>query len=149
MKRLLLTIVAIVAITLSAAAQGLQDIQSTSWYGGPGKSYIDRSTLNTRAQNYHFIINEKNSDIRLCIRKDGKKAWYSFNGGVHFMGLYDQSITQSEKKIIDKDKKKKKNSSLSNSAKNANTISSSVRERHWPSLADIIICSYQQKEVSL
>ena len=36
------------------------------------------------------------------------------------MGLYDQSITQSEKKIIDKDKKKKKNSSLSNSARNAN-----------------------------
>ncbi len=86
MKRLLLTIVALVAITLSAAAQGLQDIQS---------------------------------DIRLCIRKDGKKAWYSFNGGVHFMGLYDQSITQSEKKIIDKEKKKKKNSSLNNSARNA------------------------------
>lgn len=119
MKKTLFMLVAFVAITLSAAAQGLQDIQSTSWYGGPGKSYIDRSTLNTRAQNYHFIINEKNSDIRLCIRKDGKKAWYSFNGGVHFMGLYDQSITQSEKKIIDKDKKKKKNSSLSNSARNA------------------------------
>ena len=62
MKRLLLTIVAIAAITLSAAAQGLQDIQSTSWYGGPGKSYIDRSTLNTRAQRYNFIINDKNSD---------------------------------------------------------------------------------------
>ena len=85
-----------------------------------------------------------------CHVWDGKKAWYSFNGGVHFMGLYDQSITQSEKKIIDKEKKKNKNSSLSNSARNANnTISSSVRERHWPSLADIIICSYQQKEVSL
>ena len=109
----------LVAITLSAAAQGLQDIQSTSWYGGPGKSYIDRSTLNTRAQRYNFIINDKNSDIRLCIRKDGKKAWYSFNGGVHFMGYYDQSITQSEKKIIDKEKKKKKNSSLNNSARNA------------------------------
>ena len=119
MKRLLLTIVAFAAITLSAAAQGLQDIQSTSWYGGPGKSYIDRSTLNTRAQRYNFIINDKNSDIRLCIRKDGKKAWYSFNGGVHFMGYYDQSITQSEKKIIDKEKKKNKNSSLSNSARNA------------------------------
>ena len=100
-------LVAFAALTLSAAAQGLQDIQSTSWYGGPGKSYIDRSTLNTRAQKYNFIINDKNSDIRLCIRKDGKKAWYSFNGGVHFMGYYDQSITQSEKKIIDKEKKKK------------------------------------------
>ena len=35
------------------------------------------------------------------------------------MGYYDQSITQSEKKIIDKEKKKNKNSSLSNSARNA------------------------------
>ena len=25
-----------------------------------------------------------------CHVWDGKKAWYSFNGGVHFMGLYDQ-----------------------------------------------------------
>ena len=85
--------------TLSAAAQGLQDIQSTSWYGGPGKSYVDRATLDSRAENYHFIINESNSDIHLCIRKDGRKAWYSFNGGVHFMGYYEESITNSEKKI--------------------------------------------------
>ncbi len=99
MKRILLTIVAIAAITLSAAAQGLQDIQSTSWYGGPGKSYVDRATLDSRAENYHFIINESNSDIHLCIRKDGRKAWYSFNGGVHFMGYYEESITNSEKKI--------------------------------------------------
>ena len=54
-----------------------------------------------------------------CHVWDGKKAWYSFNGGVHFMGYYDQNITQSEKKIIDKEKKKKKNSSLNNSARNA------------------------------
>ena len=87
MKRILLTIVAIAAITLSAAAQGLQDIQSTSWYGGPSKSYVDRAT----------------SDIHLCIRKDGRKAWYSFNGGVHFMGYYEESITNSEKKILDKE----------------------------------------------
>ncbi|MDY6437501.1 MAG: hypothetical protein SPK85_00095 [Prevotella sp.] len=103
MKRILLTIVAIAAITLSAVAQGLQDIQSTSWYGGPGKSYVDRATLDSRAENYHFIINESNSDIHLCIRKDGRKAWYSFNGGVHFMGYYEESITNSEKKILDKE----------------------------------------------
>lgn len=103
MKRILLTIAAFVAITLSTAAQGLQDIQSTSWYGGPGKSYVDRATLDKRAQNYHFIINESNSDIKLCIRKDGRKAWYSFNGGVHFMGYYEESITNSEKKILDKE----------------------------------------------
>ena len=103
MKRILLTIVAIAAITLSAAAQGLQDIQSTSWYGGHGKSYVDRATLDSRAENYHFIINESNSDIHLCIRKDGRKAWYSFNGGVHFMGYYEESITNSEKKILDKE----------------------------------------------
>ena len=103
MKRILLTIVAIAAITLSTAAQGLQDIQSTSWYGGHGKSYVDRATLDSRAENYHFIINESNSDIHLCIRKDGRKAWYSFNGGVHFMGYYEESITNSEKKILDKE----------------------------------------------
>ena len=103
MKRILLSIVAIAAITLSAAAQGLQDIQSTSWYGGHGKSYVDRATLDSRAENYHFIINESNSDIHLCIRKDGRKAWYSFNGGVHFMGYYEESITNSEKKILDKE----------------------------------------------
>ena len=103
MKRILLTIVAIAAITLRAAAQGLQDIQSTSWYGGPGKSYVDRATLDSRAENCLFTVNDKNSDIRLCVRKDGRKAWYSFNGGVHFMGYYEESITNSEKKILDKE----------------------------------------------
>ena len=103
MKRILLTIAAFVAITLSAAAQGLQDIQSTSWYGGPGKSYVDRATLDSRAENCLFTVNDKNSDIRLCVRKDGRKAWYSFNGGVHFMGYYEESITNSEKKILDKE----------------------------------------------
>ena len=103
MKRILLTIAAFVAITLSAAAQRLQDIQSTSWYGGPGKSYVDRATLDSRAENCLFTVNDKNSDIRLCVRKDGRKAWYSFNGGVHFMGYYEESITNSEKKILDKE----------------------------------------------
>lgn len=107
MKRFLLTIVAIAAFTLCASAQGLADIQSYSWTGGPGKSYVDRSTLDRRAQNYHFIINDDSSDIKLCIRKDGKKAWYSFVGGVHFMAFYDEAITKSEKKIIDKKKKPK------------------------------------------
>ena len=103
MKRILLTIVAIAAITLSAAAQGLQDIQSTSWYGGHGKSYVDRATLDSRAENCLFTVNDKNSDIRLCVRKDGRKAWYSFNGAVHFMGYYEESITNSEKIILDKE----------------------------------------------
>ena len=107
MKKLLLTLMALVAMTMSANAQGMKDINTWTWTGGPGKSYVDRATLDNRANRYHFIINDANSDIRLCIRKDGKKAWYSFNGGVHFMGFYDESITKSEKKIIDKKKKNK------------------------------------------
>ena len=107
MKRLLFAALLLAATTLGASAQGLADINTWSWTGGPGKSYVDRSTLDRRAQNYRSIINDANSDIKLCIRKDGKKAWYSFNGGVHFMAYYDEAITSSEKKIIDKKKKAK------------------------------------------
>ena len=74
MKRILLTIVAIAAITLSTAAQGLQDIQSTSWYGGPSKSYVDRATLDERAQNYHFIINEANGATKRYGVPEGKRG---------------------------------------------------------------------------
>ena len=94
-------------MTLSVSAQGLQNIKTWTWTGGHGKSYVDRSTLDRRANTYHSIINDKNSDIKLCIRKDGKKAWYSFNGGVHFMAFYDEAITLSEKAILDKRKKTK------------------------------------------
>ncbi len=107
MKKILVTLVALVAMTLSVSAQGLQNINTWTWTGGPGKSYVDRSTLDRRANTYHSIINDKNSDIKLCIRKDGKKAWYSFNGGVHFMAFYDEAITLSEKAILDKRKKTK------------------------------------------
>ena len=107
MKRLLFAALLLAATTLGASAQGLADINTWSWTGGPGKSYVDRSTLDRRAQNYRSIINDANSDIKLCIRKDGKKAWYSFNGGVHFMAYYDEAINSSEKKIIDKKKKAK------------------------------------------
>ena len=107
MKKILVTLVALVAMTLSVSAQGLQNIKTWTWSGGPGKSYVDRATLDRRSQSYHNIINDKSSDIKLCIRKDGKKAWYSFNGGVHFMAFYDEAITLSEKAILDKRKKTK------------------------------------------
>lgn len=104
MKRILLSIVALVAITLSTSAQGLADIKTWEWVGGPGKSYVDKATLDSRSENFNSIINDANSDIKLCIRrKDDRKAWYSFNGGVHFMAFYDEAITESEKKLLDKE----------------------------------------------
>ena len=104
MKRILLIIMAIAAITFSASAQGLADIKSWEWVGGPGKSYVDKATLDSRAENFNSIINDSNSDIKLCIRrKDDRKAWYSFNGGVHFMAFYEEAITASEKKLLDKE----------------------------------------------
>lgn len=104
MKRLLLIFVALVAISLGTTAQGLSDIQTWTWTGGSGKSYVDKATLDRRAENFNSIVNDSNSDIKLCVRKDGRKAWYSFNGGVHFMAYYEEAITQSEKKILDKEK---------------------------------------------
>jgi hypothetical protein len=102
MKKILLTLVACAAITLSANAQG----GPRKWVGGPTKSYVDRSTLDKRAQQYHFIINDKSSDVYLS-EKNGKKCWFGGAIGKDFMGWYDECITRSEKKILDKNKKSK------------------------------------------
>ena len=71
MKKLLLTLVALFAMSMSVCAQEGPKI----WQGGPGKKYVDRSTLKKRALNYHFIINDKSSDVYLAKYK-GKKCWY-------------------------------------------------------------------------
>ncbi len=99
MKKFLLTALAFVAFAMSVNAQ--------SYYGGPNKSYVDRSTLYKRAQNYQAIINDKNSDVKLTT-KNGKKAWFGLGGS--FLGYYDDCITESEKKILDKEGFKKKES---------------------------------------
>ena len=65
MKKILVTLVALVAMTLSVSAQGLQNIKTWTWTGGHGKSYVDRSTLDRRANTYHSIINDKNSECSL------------------------------------------------------------------------------------
>ena len=99
MKKFLLTALAFVAFAVSVNAQ--------SYYGGPTKSYVDRKTLYDRAANYVNIINDKNSDVKLST-KNGKKAWFGLGGS--FLGWYDESITESEKKILDKEGYKKENS---------------------------------------
>ena len=98
MKKLLLTLMALVAMAINANAQE----GPTLWHGGPGKSYVDRSTLKERAMNYNFIINDKSSDIYLAKYK-GKKCWYGGATGRDNMGYYDESITYSEKEIIEKE----------------------------------------------
>ena len=98
MKKLLLTLMALVAMTMSAYAQE----GPTHWRGGPGKKYVDRSTLKERALNYHFIINDKSSDVYLANYK-GRKCWYGGATGRDNMGYYDESITYSEKEIIEKE----------------------------------------------
>ena len=102
--------VAFAAITLSANAQG----GPKHWTGGPTKSYVDRATLDKRSKQYHFIINEKSSDVYLST-KNGKKCWFGGATGKDFMGYYDECITMSEKKILDQ--KKKNNTKVSNNVK--------------------------------
>ena len=99
MKKLLLTLVALFAMSMSVCAQEGPKL----WQGGPGKKYVDRSTLKERAMNYHFIINDKSSDVYLAKYK-GKKCWYGGATGKDNLGLYDESITYSEKEIIKKEK---------------------------------------------
>lgn len=102
MKKFLLTLVACATITLSASAQG----GPRHWVGGTGKSYVDRATLDRRAKQYHFIINDQSRDVYLS-EKNGKKCWFGGATGKDFMGYYDECITSSEKKILDKNKKMK------------------------------------------
>jgi len=99
MRKVLLTLVALFAMSMSVCAQEGPKL----WQGGPGKKYVDRSTLKERAMNYHFIINDKSSDIYLAKYK-GKKCWYGGATGKDNLGLYDESITYSEKEIIKKEK---------------------------------------------
>lgn len=96
MRKLLMTLLACAAITLSAKAQE----GPTIWHGGPGKKYVDRSTLKERALNYYFIINDKSSDVYLAKYK-GKKCWFGGATGRDNMGYFDESITYSEKAIIE------------------------------------------------
>jgi hypothetical protein len=98
MKKILLTFVALVAMSMSVCAQE----GPTLWHGGPGKKYVDRSTLKERAMNYHFIINDKSSDVYLAKYKGGK-CWFGGATGKDNMGYYDESITYSEKEIIEKE----------------------------------------------
>jgi hypothetical protein len=99
MRKVLLTLVALFAMSMSVCAQEGPKL----WQGGPGKKYVDRSTLKERAMNYHFIINDKSSDVYLAKYK-GKKCWYGGATGKDNLGLYDESITYSEKEIIKKEK---------------------------------------------
>lgn len=99
MTKVLLTLVALFAMSMSVCAQEGPKL----WQGGPGKKYVDRSTLKQRAMNYHFIINDKSSDVYLAKYK-GKKCWYGGATGKDNLGLYDESITYSEKEIIKKEK---------------------------------------------
>lgn len=98
MKKILLTFVALVAMSMSVCAQEGPKL----WQGGPGKKYVDRSTLKERAMNYHFIINDKSSDVYLAKYK-GRKCWYGGATGRDNMGYYDEAITYSEKAIIEKE----------------------------------------------
>lgn len=99
MRKVLLTLVALFAMSMSVCAQEGPKL----WQGGPGKKYVDRSTLKERAMNYHFIINDKSSDVYLAKYK-GKKCWYGGATGKDNLGLYNESITYSEKEIIKKEK---------------------------------------------
>jgi hypothetical protein len=99
MRKVLLTLVALFAMSMSVCAQEGPKL----WQGGSGKKYVDRSTLKERAMNYHFIINDKSSDVYLAKYK-GKKCWYGGATGKDNLGLYDESITYSEKEIIKKEK---------------------------------------------
>lgn len=99
MRKVLLTLVALFAMSMSICAQEGPKL----WQGGPGKKYVDRSTLKQRALNYHFIINDKSSDVYLAKYK-GKKCWYGGATGKDNLGLFDESITYSEKEIIKKEK---------------------------------------------
>lgn len=99
MRKVLLTLVALFAMSMSVCAQEGPKL----WQGGPDKKYVDRSTLKERAMNYHFIINDKSSDVYLAKYK-GKKCWYGGATGKDNLGLYDESITYSEKEIIKKEK---------------------------------------------
>ena len=85
MKKLLLTLVALFAMSMSVCAQEGPKI----WQGGP-------------ALNYHFIINDKSSDVYLAKYK-GKKCWFGGATGKDNMGYFDESITYSEKDIIEKE----------------------------------------------
>lgn len=98
MKKILLTLVALVAMSMSVCAQE----GPTLWHGGPGKKYVDRSTLKERALNYHFIINDQSRDVYLAKYK-GRKCWFGGATGKDNMGYYDEAITYSEKAIIEKE----------------------------------------------
>lgn len=99
MRKVLLTLVALFAMSMSVCAQEGPKL----WQGGPGKKYVDHSTLKQRALNYHFIINDKSSDVYLAKYK-GKKCWFGGATGKDNMGYFDESITYSEKEIIKKEK---------------------------------------------
>ncbi len=98
MKKILLTFVALVAMSMSVCAQEGPKL----WQGGPGKKHIDRSTLKERAMNYHFIINDQSRDVYLAKYK-GRKCWFGGATGKDNMGYYDEAITYSEKAIIEKE----------------------------------------------
>lgn len=99
MRKVLLTLVALFAMSMSVCAQEGPKL----WQCGPGKKYVDHSTLKQRALNYHFIINDKSSDVYLAKYK-GKKCWFGGATGKDNMGYFDESITYSEKEIIKKEK---------------------------------------------
>ena len=101
-----MTLVAFAALSLSVNAQEGPRI----WQGGPGKKYIDRATLDRRAKNYHFVINDQSSDVYLAKYK-GKKCWFGGATGRDNMGYYDEGITRSEEKILreKREKEQKKN----------------------------------------
>lgn len=98
MKKIIL-VALLAAMTVSVSAQ--------TYPGRSGGNYIDHATLPARSQNYKHVINDKSHDV--CIdKKNGRKAWFSDVGGRHFLGWYDESITQSEKKYLQDMKKKAK-----------------------------------------
>ena len=72
MKKLLLTLVALFAMSMSVCAQEGPKI----WQGGPGKKYA---------------------------KYKGKKCWFGGATGKDNMGYFDESITYSEKDIIEKE----------------------------------------------
>ncbi|MBR4602164.1 MAG: hypothetical protein IKQ12_08790 [Prevotella sp.] len=98
MKKLLLTLVAFAAMTINVNAQ------TTIYNGATGKSYVDRNTLDQRAEKYNSVINDQSYDVTLKW-KDGKKAWFGLGGS--FLAWYDEAITKSEEKILEEEGRKK------------------------------------------
>lgn len=119
MKKLFV-LMAFAAITISASAQH-------TYYGSTAGSagYVDRATLNKRAENYKHLINDKSRDVKLEYDTKSKQwIWYSMVGTKSFLGLYDESITMSEKKILDKKKSKKVKTPIYKEEESPNAFSS-------------------------